>query len=588
MAEGVDRQRLGAILAADAAGYSRLMAADERTTVAALEAARAIFRRQVATHQGRVIDTAGDSVLALFEAATGAVEAALEIQSELAESASGVPEERAMRFRIGVHLGDVLEKPDGTIYGDGVNIAARLQALAEAGGIALSTAVKDAVCGRVAAVFVDQGERKIKNLPSPVRWYRADRPDSARSFSVSHARTAEHLAALPSIALLPFKAAREDPEQASLADGVRVDMQQALVKMSGLILMAIGTTNTYRNKDVPAQQAAAEMGVRYIVEGFVQKAGERARITVSLVDGQSGQAIWSEKYDRALDDTFEVQDEITERIVTALDVKLLSGEQSRVWRKTLKHPRAREQWYRGMHEFMKGQPEANALARGCFEQVAKLAPQSALGPTMTAFTLWWEAFRGWTPTPQQSIERAAEWAGRAIAMEDADGQAHAVMGHIHLYRRQHDKALEVAEQAVAIRPSCANSNGQLANILYYCGRPADAADRVRQAMRLSPVHPPWYNALLGASYKELRLWSEASAACQEALRKKADDLDARLVRIEVGRATGDETAARVLAGEVVAVKPDFSVSKWAGTQPYREPAVLDRIERALREAGLEG
>ena len=205
---------------------------------------------------------------------------------------------------------------------------------------------------------------------------------------------------------------------------------------------------------------------------------------------------------------------------------------------------------------------------------------------MTAFTLWWDAFRGWTPTPQQSIDRAADWAGRASAMEDADGQAHAVMGHIHLYRREHDKALEVAEQAVAIRPNCTNSNGQLANILYYCGRPADAADRVRQVMRLSPVHPPWYNAMLGASYKELHLWSEASAACLEALRIKSDDLDARLVQIEVSRATRDETAARGMAREVVTMKPEFSVSKWGGTQPYREPAVLERIEWALREAGL--
>jgi tetratricopeptide (TPR) repeat protein len=160
------------------------------------------------------------------------------------------------------------------------------------------------------------------------------------------------------------------------------------------------------------------------------------------------------------------------------------------------------------------------------------------------------------------------------------------MGHIYLYRREHDKALEVAEQAVAIRPNCTNSNAQLANILYYCGRPADAADRVRQAMRLSPVHPPWYNGLLGTSCKELRLWNDASAACQETLRKKADDLDARLVLIEIGRATGDEAAARVLAGEVTTVKPDFSVAKWAATQPYRDGAVLERISRVLREAGL--
>ena len=564
------------------------MASDDRATVAALDAARAVFRTNIESNRGRVIDMAGDSVLALFETVTGAAQAALDIQRELEHNAASAPEDLRMRFRIGVHLGDVLEKPDGTIYGDGVNIAARLQALPEPGGIALSAAVKDAVCGRVAAVFLDQGERNVKNVPNPVHWYSAASSESARRVSVSHPRTDEQMANLPSLALMPFRTASSDTDHSSLADGLRVDLQQALVKISGLVLIAAGTTNPYRNRDVPPQQAAAEMGVRFVLEGFVQKAGERARITISLIDGRTSQAIWGEHYDRALDESFDVQDEITERIVTALDVKLLSGEQARVWRKTLRHPRAREQWYRGMHEFWKGQQEANLVARACFEDVALLAPESALGPTMVAFTLWWESFRGWTRTPRESIDAAAGWAERAIAMEDTDGQAHAVMGHIHLYRREHDKALEVAEQAVMIRPSCTNSNVQLANILYYCGRPADAADRIRQAMRSSPVHPPMYNALLGASCKELRLWSEATAACQEVLRKKTDDLDARLVQIEIARSTGNDTAARALAAEVMEAKPDFSVSNWAATQPYRDAAVLALISRALCESGLPG
>lgn len=356
--------------------------------------------------------------------------------------------------------------------------------------------------------------------------------------------------------------------------------------MTGLVLMAVGTTNTYRNKDMPPQQAAAEMGTRYIVDAFVQKAGERARITVSLIDGQSGQPIWSEQYDRVLDDTFEVQDEIIERIVTALDVKLLSGEQGRVWRKTLRHPRAREQWYSGMHEFMKGQPEANAISRTCFEKVAKFAPDSALGPTMLAFSHWWDAFRGWTASPQQSIDVATQWAGRAMAMEDADGQAHAAMGHIHLYRREHDAALEVAEQAVAIRPNCTNANGQLANILYYCGRPADAADHMKQAIHFSPVHPPYYNALLGASCKELGLWDEANKACQIALRKKPDDVDARLVMIEACAGAGNRDAAIAMAQEVAALRDQFTVSGWAKTQPYKDSEVLERIAATLRSAGL--
>jgi adenylate cyclase len=580
------RQRLAAILAADAAGYSRLMAADERATVAALDAARAVFRRCIEAGEGRVIDTAGDSVLAVFETAAGAASAALAIQQALAAAAENVPEDRRLRFRVGVHLGDVMEKADGTVYGDGVNVAARLQTLVEPGGIAVSDAVRAVVCGRVAAIFVDQGETAVKNIPAPVHWHRVVRPSLEHGASARYARTAEEVTLLPSIALLPFKTAGADVDQASLADGLRIDIQQALVKISGLIVIAIGTTNTYRNREVSPQQAATEMGARYIVEGFVQRAGERARITVSLVDGQSGQTVWSEHYDRVLDDALEVQDEISERIVTALDVKLLSGEQAKVWRKTITHPRAREHYYRGMHEFMKGQKEANAVAREHFEQAARLAPECPLGPTMLAFSHWWDVFRGWAASPQQSIDLAARWAERAMAMDDADGQAHAAMGHIHLYRREHDKALEVAEQAVSIRPSCANSNAQLGNILYYCGRPADAADRVKQALRWSPIHPHWYNVLLAASYKELHMRDEARAACQDALRKSSGDLDARLVLVELAREAGEDEVARALAQEVVALRGDFSVAKWAETQPYRDLAVLERIASSLRSAGL--
>jgi len=576
------RQRLVAILAGDAAGYSRLMAVDERATVAALDSARSVIRRHVETHQGRVIDTAGDSVLAVFEAATGAVEAALATQRDIEASSAAVAEDRRMRFRIGVHLGDVLEKADGSIYGDGVNVAARLQGLAEPGGIAVSDLVHSAVRGHVAAVFVDQGEQTVKNILNPVRWYRAIAADPVPPYR----RTAEHLNALPSIAILPFRTPIADPEQVILADGLRMDIQWALGKIAGLMVIASGTMNTYRNKDVTPAQVAAELRVRYLLEGFVQKSGDRARVTASLIDGSSGQVMWTEHYDRVLDDSLGVQDEITERVVTALDVKLLSGEHARVWRKTLRSPKAREYYYRGLHELMKGQKEANAAARENFEQVARLVPESFLGPTLVAFAHWWDAFRGWTTPPARSLELAVQWAERALAMEDVDGQAHFVMAHIHLLRREHDKALEVAEQAVTIRPSCANANPLLGNILYYCGRPGDAADRMRQAMRLTPVHGSWFEVVLAAGCKEIRRWDEATAAAKEALRLKSDDIDARLVLIEVCRATGNEGSARELAQEVARLRPDFSVSKWAEMQPYRDPAVLERIVASLRAAGL--
>ena len=556
------------------------MATDERATVASLDSCRKVFRKYVDAHEGRVVDMAGDSVLAVFGTAVGAVQAALAVQKDLEVASPG------MRFRIGVHLGDVLEKDDGTVYGDGVNLAARLQALAAPGEIAVSEMVRMAVRGRVDAIFVDQGEQAVKNIPTPVRWCRAAATQPRSAATEPRTRTAEQLAALPSIAILPFRTASAELDQASFADGLRADIQTALVKIAGLVLIGIATTNTYRNKDVAPKQAGAEMGARYVLDGLVQKSGERARIHVFLTDAASGQIIWSEHYDSVLDDAFDTQDEITERVVTALDVKLMSGEQSRVWRKTIKHPRAREHFYRGMHEFMKGQKETNALARENFEQVTRLVPGTSIGPTHVAFTHWMDAFRGWTPAATHSFDAAAQWAERAMAMEDADGQAHTVMGHIHLLRREHDKALEVAEQAVTLRPACTNANAHLGNILYYCGRPADAADRIRQVMRISPVHPPWIKLVLASGCKESGQWDAAAHVARDVVRMKPDDIDARLVLIESSLAAGDGVAARELGGEVRKLQPDFSLAEWAERQPYRDAAVLERIVARLREAGL--
>ena len=582
---GVTR-KLAAVLKADVAEYTRMMGEDEEATMAAWWSHRKeVIDPKIAAYRGRIVKHTGDGFLAEFPSVLDAMKCAIEIQAEMARRNADVPKERRMDFRIGINLCDIMAD-DEDIYGDGVNIAARIEALAEPGGIAVSDLVHSAVHGHVSAVFVDQGEQTVKNIPNPVRWYRAFATQPGGATVAPFRRTADHLTALPSIAILPFKTASADPEQATLADGLRMDIQWALVKIAGLMVIGTGTMNTYRNKDVTPQQAAAEIGVRYLLEGFVQKSGDRARITASLIDGPSGEVSWTEHYDRVLDDLLEVQDDITERVVTALDVKLLSGEHARVWRKTLKNPKAREYLYRGIHEFMKRQKEANAAARENFEQVARLAPESFLGPTMVAFAHWWDAFRGWTTSPEHSIELAAEWAERALAMEDLDGQAHVVMAHIHLLRREHDSALEMAEQAIALRPSCIDANPHLGNILYYCGRPGDAADRMRQAMRLTPIHASWFEVVLAAGCKEIRRWDEATAAAKEALRIKPDDIDARLVLIEVCRATGNEGLARELANEVLALRPDFSLSEWAKTQPYRDPTVLERIVATLGAAGL--
>jgi adenylate cyclase len=235
---------------------------------------------------------------------------------------------------------------------------------------------------------------------------------------------------------------------------------------------------------------------------------------------------------------------------------------------------------------MKGNKEAMATARENFERVTQLTPHSPLGPTYVAFSHWWDAFRGWSDAPARSLEQAAEWAQKAMAMEDADGQAHTVMAHIHLLRREHDKALEVAQQAVSIRPQCVNANGHLGNILYYYGKPGEAAEHVRRAIRNTPVYPPWFVDILAASYKEDGQLDKAAAAAREALRLKSDDVDARLVMIDAYRRAGRHERAREIAQEVLTIDPSFSLAAWSTRQPYREPATLTRIVESLRTAGL--
>ena len=577
-------RRLAGILYANVAGYSRLMSGDEDSTHRALCHHLDLIAESVRSHRGQVMHYAGDAILAKFDAALDALSCATDVQRRLRTCNAELPPDQRVEFRVGVNLGDVIEDR-GDIYGEGVNVAARLESLADAGGICISESVKVAVGSKLSCECEFMGEQRVKNIAEPVRAYRLLLTSSTGA-PLPPAKPVLKLPDGPSLAILSFKSVGSDVEQQSLADGLRYDIQTALVKLAGLVVIATATAYTYRNKDIAVEQAAAEMGVRHILEGNVQKSGNRVRITVTLTDAVSKQVVWGERYDRVMDASFAVQDEITEKVVTALDVKLASGEPAKIWRKTIRDPKAREYYYRGLHEYLKGNKEAMTIARHNFERVAQLAPESALGPTHVAFSHWWDAFRGWSDSPSRSLELAGEWAAKAMTMEDADGQAHAVMAHVLLLRREHDKALEVAQQAVSIRPQCVNANGHLGNILYYCGKPAEAIEHVKRAIRNMPVYSPWFVDILAASYKEDGRLDNATAAAREALRLKPDDLDARFVLIGAYQSVGRNARACEIAQEVLAIDPNFSLAEWSPRQPYRESATLERIVESLRTAGL--
>lgn len=429
------KQRLAAILAADAAGYSRLMGTDERETVASLDAARAVFRTEIESRLGRVIDMAGDSVLAVFESATGAVEAALAVQKALASQAGALPAQRRMQFRIGVHLGDVIEKADGTVYGDGVNIAARLQALAEPGGIAVSQAVEGVVRGKVAARFDDRGEHAAKNIANPLRAYFAHAGDRSPPAPAA-AGAPPSLPDRPSIAVLPFTNMSGDAEQEYFADGMAEDIITALSRFHELFVIARNSSFVYKGRAVDIQQVARELGVRYVLEGSVRKAGSRVRITGQLIDAASRTHLWADRFDGPLDDVFDLQDRVTERVVGALQPTLREAEIERARRK---HPASLDAY----DYLLRALPLviANALAEAgsaitLLSEALRLNPDYAYAHALISMA-YAQIFRSAAgPERDEARTKALAHARRALETAGDDSNAFAYAGFIILLTDQ--------------------------------------------------------------------------------------------------------------------------------------------------------
>jgi adenylate cyclase len=386
------RQRLAAILAADAAGYSRLMAADERATVEALDAARAVFRKQIEAHQGRVIDMAGDSVLAVFDLASGAIAAALAIQQEIDATSSAVTANRRMRFRIGVHLGEIIEKADLTVYGDGVNVAARIQGLAEAGGVAISDDAHRLVRDRLALTWRDGGEHAVKNIARPVRiWAWSPEAVPTTLTPPTDGQQAPPLPDKPSIAVLAFQNMSGDPEQEYFSDGITEDIITNLSKHRGFFVIARNSSFTYKGQAVDVTRLGRELGVRYVLEGSVRKAGNRVRITAQLVDATTGSHLWAEKYDRDLTDLFAVQDEITREIVGSLAPEMLEAEMQRARRKDPQTLDAWEHAIRAQWHLARLTREDNAEALRLATQSTQLNPGATAGLNIAAFAHIYDA-----------------------------------------------------------------------------------------------------------------------------------------------------------------------------------------------------
>jgi len=582
------KQRLGAILAADAAGYSRLMSADERATLVALDAARAVFRAQIESNQGRVIDTAGDSVLAVFETASGAVAAALAIQRALHEASRSVTEERRMRFRIGVHLGDVIEKADGTIYGDGVNIAARLQALAEPGGISVSDAVRGSVKSRAGAVFESQGEHTVKNVAEPLRVYRVKLAGDDDPKAVAAASEIKlGLPDMPSIAVLPFTNMSGDPEQEHFADGLVEDIITTLSKLSGLSVIARNSSFVYKGKPVNVREAAKELGVRYVLEGSVRKAGDRIRITAQLIDAASGSHVWAERYDRKLDDIFAIQDEITLILATELAVNLTEGEQARMRYSTTTNVEAWTYWMQGMAHYRAGVPTKDRLgpARKCWEKALALDPGSASVNAMLGFMSYADARFGWWDDRETALKKGQAYVDRAFAIDPDNADAHMVSGLLLMLQMRHAEAVAHARKSVELAPGSADAAVFACFVLASSGYADEAVVQIEKAIALSPRYPPTYLGHLGNAYRLAGRLDDAIAAFKEYSRRSPGFGLSDLVIAYQQK--GDLEQSRRVAQALIAAKPDFTVAGWAKTHQFRSDAEQVNSEvTALRAAGL--
>ena len=503
MREGVQRQRLAAILAADAAGYSRLMEADERATVASLEAARSVFLAEVDANGGRVIDMAGDSILALFDSAAGAVSAALSVQEALEVAGLALPEHRRMRFRIGVHLGDVIESADGTVYGDGVNIGARLQAAAEPGGVLVSEAVRGAVKGRVAATFEDRGVQSAKNISDPIhawavrlaappsclrprrrRRRRGGRAASRRSRPRARRRGRAVLAAgaavvfwprtapvsppavdvspasttasastadvsgKASIAVLPFDNMSGDPEQAYFADGITEDLITDLSKVSGLFVIARNSTFAYKGKAQDVREIAKALGVRYVLEGSVRKSGGDVRVNAQLIDATTGGHVWADRYDGDLKNIFGLQDTVTRNVVKALAIELTKNESDRVSARGTRNVEAYDVFLKGWEHYQRQTPEAFRAAIVDFKRAVELDPNYGRAYAALA-AIDWESFtRFWGPSVQlgprneDALDGAEQYLAKA--MREPTPLAHQVASAMQLQAQRHDEAIAEA------------------------------------------------------------------------------------------------------------------------------------------------
>ena len=626
------KRKLTAVFSADVAGYSRLMGEDESATVKTLEAYKQVMFSLIKQHRGRVIDSPGDNLLAEFASVVDAVQCGVAVQKELQARNADLPENRKMQFRIGINLGDVIEEQD-RIYGDGVNIAARLESCADPGGICISKTAFDQIETKLPLGYEYLGDQTVKNIAKPVGAYRVlmdprvtvagakeKKPPipmwrrkgvlagavavliviigvavwnfhlkAPRIEPASQEKMTFPLPDKPSIAVLAFTNMSGDPKDDLLGDGLAEGIINALAKSERILVIARNSTFTYKGKPVKVKQVAEEMGVRYVIEGSIQREGERVRITVQLVDALTGHHLFSERYDRDLKGILNLQDEITMKVLTAVRVKLTSGEQARINERGTKNLDAYLKVLEAAeHKGGTFNKERVQKAMKLLEEAIALDPEYAYAYSILATAYLDLVALGASDSPRESLLRAVELGKKAIALDEFNSSAHAHLAFPYMYLREFDKAISEAEKAISLSPSSATAYFALGFALANTGRNQEAIPMLEKSLRLSPV--PVHSQvliLLAGSYLWLSQYEEAIATYKKVIQFYGPDH----VMAHMGLAaayvwTDREKEARAEGAEVMRIDPKFSVERFIKTLTY-DQSRKDRLADAFRKAGLK-
>ncbi len=628
MVEDRVQRRLAAILAADVVGYSRLMGVDEESTLRTLQSYREIIDRLIVRHEGRIFTTGGDSVLAEFASSVEAVRCAIAIQEELTVRNAELVEDRRMHFRIGINVGDVMVEGDN-LFGDGVNVAARLEGIAEAGGICISGSTFDQVKNKLSIGFEDMGAQEVKNIAEPVPAFRVlpegERPKASpikpsrglgrfKIFAIAAAvflvvigaaliwlepwqtkveaasidRMAFPLPDKPSIAVLPFTNLSDEKSQDYFADGITEDIVTDIAKVSGIFVVAPHSTRGYRGKDVKVRSIAEELGVRYVLRGSVRRAGGKIRVTAQLIDAIKGVHLWAERYDRDIEDVFAVQSELTERVVKAMAVTLKAREQDRILQKYVTNIEAYDVFVQA-RSIVEVPSRANILkGEELFKKTVELDPKFAGGMAGLSFNHSVKARFGFTSSRQEDVDRALELAKKAIEADPEFAWSHIALAGAHLANGAHDAAVDAMQQALAIQPGGYETNLFMAFYLYHAEKSALAVKHAEIADNLSRV--PTYRGLffLGMSYFQNRQYAKSEATWERIIKSvgvvKHPGFHILLATSQAALDKMDAAAATV--ARFRRINPGFRMSQWQLLETLKSVEYRNRLVRLAVKAGI--